>query len=164
LFEAARGRNKKHPAGAEMETTKVVPAADAALIERITGVEKQNAQLLKVIALQEAAAHIDRKLTGVELPPASIARLRVQLSTNTPPVKEGRVDVDALNKFIEAAVKAEAEYVAVLTESGKVRGVGAAPTKDEQAALAEAAKSLEESFADLGLSESAAKAAAAGWR
>jgi hypothetical protein len=59
---------------------------------------------------------------------------------------------------LEEAIKAETDYVAILTESGKVKGMGPQGKADTEATR----KALEESFQGMGLSKEAAKIAADG--
>jgi len=53
---------------------------------------------------------------------------------------DGALDRDAYKAAIEAAVKAEVEYLAQITESGKVKGMGGEVGQPESGQLLEAWK------------------------
>ncbi|MCH7946047.1 MAG: hypothetical protein IIC73_08565, partial [Armatimonadetes bacterium] len=91
---------------------------------------------------------------------AELTRERlVESLSKTPPTKDGALDRDAYEKAIEEAAKGEIEYLAKLTKSGSITGMGeAAGSGDAEKADEE----LEEVFRGLGLSESGAKIAVAG--
>ncbi len=109
--------------------------------------------------LRDATAIVTEALGKVEnLPEMARTRLTESLS-KAPPTKDGKLDKDALVTAIEEAAKAEIDYLAKLTESGSIKGMGnAAGGGDEEKADAE----LEESFRRLGATESGAKIAVAG--
>jgi hypothetical protein len=161
LFEAARSRNQKTP---QENTTMAEQHADTKLIERVSLLERQNADLVRANLLSEARTFIGTKLTDLAkaLPVASQLRLAAELGKLDPPLKESRVDIAALETRIKEAVSSEATYIAAITGSGQVKGVGSAPTADDEKSIAESEKSLEASFLALGLSESGAKQAARG--
>lgn len=121
-------------------------------------------EALLVVAAEKA---VTAELAAVELPGVTKTRLVENLKTN-PPAKDGVLDVDALKTKVAEAVKAEADYLAAVTgRTGGVRGLGAGGDNPLSGGAgdvdaAEADKKLEAAFADLGLSESAAKIAAVG--
>lgn len=115
----------------------------------------ENARLREALLLREAADFVRESLATAKLPDLTKARLAESLSAK-PITKDGALDKDAFKKTIDEAVKAEAEYLAKVTGSGKIKGLGG----DETPALNEA--SLVDSFKALGLSESTAKLAAQG--
>ena len=113
------------------------------------------ARLREALLLREAADFVNTSLAIAKLPDVTKARLAETLSAK-PITKDGVFDKDAFKKAIDEAVKAEIEYLAKVTGSGKIKGLG----NDETPALNEA--SLVDSFKALGLSESTAKLAAQG--
>lgn len=116
-----------------------------------------NAKLVERLALREAADVIAVKLAEHKtLPAVTRTRLADQL-VKAAVVKDGALDKPALETAIAEAVKAEVEYLATVTGAGKVSGMGGSAQKRD-----EAAPDLTESFRDLGLTEGAAKIAAAG--
>ena len=62
----------------------------------------------------------------------------------------GALDREAYKAAIEAAVKAEVEYLAQITESGKVKGMGGAPADGDSGKLLETwkAKYLSDGYDD----------------
>lgn len=149
LFEAARQRQ-------QITSTREVGMEEKASETRLKEVEQENARLREKFILRDARDVVRVRLSAVTaVPDVTKARLLKSLSAN-PPVKEGELDVDALGKRIDEAVKDEAEYLAGVGV-GRVRGFGApgGTTDDPE-------KDLAVSFQRLGMSESAAKLAAKG--
>lgn len=162
LFEAARGPKPKEKSGSmtEQEQKDLKEARDANV--------KTNAELTKLqtrMALTESRDYIARKLRPVTLPEITKQRLLTNLVNGTS-LKEGAFDTAAMDTLIESSVKEEAAYVAALTSSGAVLGMGSIPLAEADPAADVAAKesaaSLEKEFATLGLSEAGAKIAAGG--
>lgn len=117
--------------------------------------QAENARLREALLLREAADYVTATLATAKLPDLTKARLAESLS-KSPSVKDGALDKDVFKTVIEAAVKAEAEYLAKVTGGGRIVGMGSS----EPPAFNEAA--LVESFKALGLNESTAKLAAQG--
>lgn len=167
LFEAARGRKPKTQ---NTQETEVELAEAKALTDRIAALEATNAQLTeshKTLStgaiLNDARTYVAGKLAtlAAALPAMSQARLAESLVI-APPVKDNRLDLVPYDLRITEAVKAEAAYVAAITGSGTVKGMGTAPSADDTKSIAESEAALVAAFADLGLKESTAKLAAAG--
>ena len=119
LTEAARAANPTEGGVADMDQAEVtkliesaVKAAQAPLLERA----------LRGDAREEAA----RLLRDVTLPEASKQRV-IESVLREIPKKDGALDTAKFAEAITAAAKDEGQYVAALTGSGKVRGMGAAP-------------------------------------
>lgn len=101
------------------------------LTEAKTALQGENAGLKQQILLGEAERFVAEHLKAVTLPDLTKKRLTESL-VKAPVVKDGKLDVDGYKAAIEAAVKAEADYLAKVTESGKIVGMGAgepAPVK-----------------------------------
>ena len=82
------------------------------------------AALREQLLLREAREFVTVQLAGADLPDVTKARLSMQLSTN-PVVKEGKVDEEAYQVRIDAAVKeAQAEVAAVMGQTGRITGMG----------------------------------------
>jgi hypothetical protein len=126
-------------------------ARDTALTEAARDREK--------LILREARDVVVAELASAQIPDITRARLTESLGKN-PPVKDGQLDAEALRASMKESVAAEVDYLAKITGSGQVRGMGGAGT----AAPVDVDASLAESFRDLGMSESGAKIAAAGRR
>jgi hypothetical protein len=169
LMESARARILDHKKGdpqmSEQELKKALGRAEAAEKERDELKEAQTKQGTELARLQEGAVLREAReivtevLAKVEhLPELTQARLEESLSAK-PPTKDGALDKDALGTAIEEATKAEIEYLAKLTESGSIKGLGGSVGAGDEE---KADKELEESFRRLGATESGAKIAVAG--
>jgi hypothetical protein len=166
LFEAARQRPRVEDPVNQTQTV-----TDKALLERMTAIEQSNASLLetnaslrKSVIIGDARTFVESRLTvaAKTLPASAIVRLRESILAVDPPSKENRLDTEAFGKTVTDAIAREAAYVAELTGSGKVRGLGSAPTESEAKTFAEADTRLAASFQDLGLSKETAQLAVAG--
>lgn len=120
-----------------------------------------NRALVEGALRSEARTQATGILASIKLPEASKTRLVESLGA-TPPVKDGALDRVAFEATVREAAKAEGAYVASLTGGGGITGFGAPLEEAAQPKAEDAAKALEEGFKALGLSESAAKTAAAG--
>ncbi len=118
----------------------------------------ENARFKEALLLVEARTFVEAKVKGAKIPDLTKARVTEALA-KAPVVKDGKIDEPAYTAAIEAAIKAEADYLAKLG-AGKVSGMGgsAAPEKT----LEETDKELVAGFMKLGMSEAEAKAAARG--
>jgi hypothetical protein len=111
------------------------------------------------LILREARDVVVAELASAQIPDITRGRLTESLGKN-PPVKDGQLDAEALKASVKESVAAEVDYLAKITGSGQVRGMGGAGT----AAPVDVDASLNESFRALGMTESGAKIAAAGRR
>ncbi len=171
LFESARARAQETQTiitGGEgdvdelQEAVAAREAAETKLTEATAEAEAlktENARLKEGELLREARAFVTESLPA-ELPELTRDRLVESLSKN-PPVKEGALDTEALKANIEESVKSELDYLAKVTGSGKVLGMGSAPAGAETDVKESEAK-LASALGDLGLSESAVRTAVAG--
>lgn len=111
------------------------------------------------LAIIEARTYAKDSLANVSLPDAAKERIAKKLSAN-PPVKDGKLDTEALGQAIEAEAKVEADYIESITKTGTVTDQGT-----QSGAGADETKVREGLSDDLGsvfgLSDEAAKAAAA---
>lgn len=155
LFEAARGRSSPlHIAAMTMQElkrtrpdlieelrteikaavygdstkTKEERKLDEAQIKQLTEakvvLETENTRLRETILQSEAARFVTEALASVKLPDLTKTRLTEAL-VKAPVVKDGKLDAEGYKQAIEAAVKAEADYLGKVTSSGKVTGMGA---------------------------------------
>lgn len=159
LVEAARGRQQANPREGKQsmpeleEVQRALQESQAALATERSEREKLSTRLL----LREARDFVATRIAAVkDLPTISAERLERALIQN-PPVKDGALDEAVYLERVDAAIKDEQAYIASLTESGRVRGMGAsaAPADGKEEDLTAALQAL-------GLSESAAKSAAKG--
>ncbi len=153
ILEAARGRttNQEVSTVDEQEAQKL-REAEAAL-------KAENARLKEAIILREARDYVSQVLAESRLPDITKARLIESLAA-APVLTEGVLDRDAYKTKIAEAVKAEVEYLATVTGSGDIKGMGT--SAGTQVTEADAKVKLQTAFAKMGLSESTAKIAAEG--
>lgn len=124
----------------------------------------QNARLSEQLAIRDAADMVKEALDKVfSLPNITKSRLIEQLAKN-PPMKDGLLDKAAFAATIAEAVKTETKYLESVLGKGQIRGMGPGADDDEaeDGGENEVEESLQESFSQLGLSESASKIAAKG--
>ena len=132
-----------------------------ALEESKRKTDEENARLREALILRDAKDFVVGALAKVEMPELTRTRLVESLSKN-PVVKDGTLDKDKFGTKTTEAVKAEMEYLAKVTGSGQIHGMGESAGGAGEVKLAEVEKILENSFLRLGLSEGAAKTAAKG--
>lgn len=115
----------------------------------------ENKRLAERLLLREACDFVVETLAQHrDLPALTRNRLIESLSKN-PSLKDGALDRDAFKTVIEAAVKEEMDYLAKVAGHGRISGMGSARFDENAGAT------LESAFKSMGLSESAAKIAAA---
>jgi hypothetical protein len=167
LMESARGqRPSPTPGGAQV--TEISEQEAKTLREAMSGLERQLAESQAMIArqneailLRDARDLITSVLAETEMPDLTRKRLLDDL-VKRPIIKEGQLDHEATTLAVREAVKAEMTYLAQATGgTGQIRGMGTngvtSPQWQEQAEAKVAA-----SMRRLGLSETAATAAAHG--
>jgi hypothetical protein len=149
LFEAARPRLvNPAPKEATMEVEK-----DPAFVEMAA----RAARAEERVVLSEAREVVSAKLAEAQIPDVTRTRLQATLAAN-PPAKDGALDRAAFETRIDEAVAAEVEYLSKLKGAGQIVGMGvAAPASAE-----DVTPQIEDGFRRLGMTESAAKVAAAG--
>jgi hypothetical protein len=163
LFEAAGRRPATEPTPQENEMNE---AQVKALLEaELTPLRAENAaskaeaaRLRETLALREARDFAKAKLAKIDLPQATKDRLAEALPGQAT-LKDGALDEAAFGAVIEAAVKAEGEYLrSIGIGTGRISGMGSA------APVSEAVKpeALAAEFHAMGLSEAAARIAAEG--
>jgi hypothetical protein len=156
MFEAAgRAPSSGEVTLEEGEDMEKLEEAQKALTEALERAQRAE----EALVLREAQGVVSRELAKIEMPDVTRTRLQEALAKN-PPVKEGALDEAALVAAVTEAATAEIAYLASVTGAGQIRGMGASTTVETTEA--DVATSLEESFARLGLGESARKIAAQG--
>lgn len=150
LFEAVR-QHSKIPAPKEAPLMEV--EKDPKFVEERTARLRAEEKLVLI----EAGAVVTSKLAASSLPDVTRLRLGKALVAN-PPIAEGQLDAEKFATQIEEAINSEEEYIATLTEAGKIRGMGG----DGGGTDATSDAAMEAAFKRFGLSESQAKAAATG--
>lgn len=166
LFEAAGRRpatepptNEEHEM-TEAQITALIEAQVKPLREENAASKEEAARLRETLALRDARDFARTKLAKIDLPEATRQRLAESLPARAT-LANGALDEAAFTAVIEAAVKAEGEYLkSVGIGTGRISGMGSpAPA---QMSEAEAQAKLVAGFQALGMSESAAKIAAEG--
>jgi cell division protein FtsB len=145
LFESARQQvGPRKESQVDEKEAKRLTDENAALKEQL-------ARLNEAALLVEARGFVTRTLPA-DLPEPTKARLVESLS-KAPVVKDGKLDEAAYKTVVEAAAKAERDYLATVTGSGAIRGMGGHPEDParDKAALKEALlrTGLTEAQADL---------------
>lgn len=127
---------------------------------------QDNARLQEAIILREAGDVVATAMADPQykdVPEMTLNRVR-EAQVKNPPVKDGALDAEALKTRVHESVKAEVQYLADLTDSGKVRSIGGNANVSESVTAEERTSKLESQFQRLGLSESASRHAATGRR
>jgi hypothetical protein len=153
LFEAARGRNDIPMEGDDV--TEELKAAQ----EAVAAAEARAARAEAAAAMLAARALATETLAGSGL--ADAARdVVIERVTANPPMTDGALDREAFVALVKAEADKEQAYIDRLTGRGEVRHMGSGATE----AAAPDSAALVATFRRLGLTESAAKTAAAGRR
>ena len=119
--------------------------------------ETENARLKEVIVLGKAKAFVSEKLAEQEIPELTRTRLAESLSKD-PPVKDGELDEKAFETKIAEAVKAEVDYLAKLTGSGDIKGLGGSePPEGDAEGLAKLKETWKQKYMDEGASAEVAE-------
>jgi hypothetical protein len=158
LFEAAReraqeeGKQDKTEANKEevkrMAEIKELEEANTKLEEEKSELTEENARLKESAVLREARDIVTEKVGKAELPDITKERL-VENLVKSPPMKEGELDREEFVKDIDEAVTSESDYIAKVTKSGEIRGMGSSESKGNlkesfKASFLRAGKSEEE--------------------
>lgn len=112
--------------------------------------------------IREAGKIVAEALKTSTLPEITKTRL-MESVPKLATVKDGKLD-PAFTEAVKAAIKTETDYVAKLTESGKVKGMGGSSTGGSEPLTEAAMKERTENFLELGMSKEAAEIAAKGRR
>ena len=141
------------------------------LQEAVTTLQTQNASLTannarmaERLAMREARDLVQEALSGLQLPQTTKTRLLQTLPAQFV-MKEGELDQAAFKALVNEAVKTEVKYLTDTLGLGNIKGLGEAASDGEEDGEGEpenVEEALAESFAAIGLSESAAKIAAQG--
>jgi len=93
-------------------------------LEKAKGeMETENARLKEVMLLAEAGAFVVSELKETKLPDMTRQRLTESLGKN-PPVVDGALDKETFKTRIKEVVDSEIAYLAQVTTSGEIRGMG----------------------------------------
>ena len=171
LFEAARGADKKtttvsvenhsvkEKSNMDEKELQALTESVATLQTSLGAVQDENARLKERLAVRDAKDLVSAALVKFELPEVTKARLLESLPKQAA-LKDGVLDAETFGKVIDEAVKTETAYLTQVGGLGKIKSLG--ESADDGDGEEDHAASLEEAFADLGLSEAGAKIAAKG--
>jgi len=154
MFEAAgRGSSPISIVEEKIEMTeeqvKALVEAQVEPLRKETAASKlEAARLREALGIRDARDYVMRKLASITMPQVTRARLAESLPAQAP-IKDGVLDDAAFGPLIEAAAKAEVEYIARISGSGQVRGMGGAALVDDEKTLAEARKRTADNLAVL---------------
>ena len=151
----------------EKELREAQGRAEAAEKELTELKETQTKQTTELARLQEAgvvreAREVATEILGkVEHLPEITAKRLVESLSKSPATKDGGLDRDAYEKAIEEAAQSEIDYLAKLTESGRITGMGGSTAGDDDTEARR--ERLQESFITImGGDKALAEVAAAG--
>lgn len=130
-----------------------------ALQEAKAASDAEVARLREALLLREARDLTAAELAKIEMPEMTRARLLESLAAR-PVITEGKLDVDACKTRIAEAAKDELTYLAGVTGSGRITGMGTS-SGGSSSGPADVNK-LAAAMQKLGLNEAAAQAAAQG--
>ncbi len=136
-----------------------IAAKDAELVKQGLTIARINEREL----LREASAYVTGQLTTVRLPDVTKKRLTESLAANPPAKEDGTLDKVKFATIITESVTVETAYLAEVTGSGNIRGMGAtAPPVSEALTGDKLDEVINKNFRGMGMSESAARVAASG--
>lgn len=166
LFEAARSRAISEPITEVDEVSdqelKEAREALAAAQKEASDALAEAARLREGALLREARDVVATALAKVEnLPDITRDRLLETIAKN-PPTADGKLDAATLETQVSEAVRAEVEYLAKVTGSGRITGMGGAGSTSD-AAVKESEDRIGAALArGFGLTEAETKQAVAG--
>lgn len=166
LFEAARSRAISEPITEVDEVSdqelKEAREALAAAQKKTSDALAEAARLREGAILREARDVVATALAKVEnLPDITRDRLLEAIAKN-PPIADGKLDAGTLETQVSEAVRAEVEYLAKVTGSGRITGMGGAGSTSD-AAVKESEDRIGAALArGFGLTEAETKQAVAG--
>jgi hypothetical protein len=130
-----------------------------ALNEKNAQLTTELEKLQEKMILREAGEYAASKLAGADLPNVTKTRLAREL-VKSAPVKEGKLDLAALDAQITEAIKSETAYLVEVTGGGKITGMGSATVTEPKPE--ESLASMKESYMALGYAEKTAEIMAKG--
>ena len=122
--------------------------------KKIAGLQAELDRMKEKEAVSEAIRIATSELGKTQLPEVTRARLLTALPKNIT-MKEGVLDTEAFKEILTESVKAETEYIAKLTEAGKVKGFGGKPA--DQNGKATLKESFKDTFLAMGMTKEEAE-------
>lgn len=121
------------------EATKTKDADHAKVLKENQDMKVELDRLREAQIIQEAGKIVIKALEKSTLPDITKTRL-IESVPKLARAKDGKLDEVAFTEAVTAAIKTETDYVAKLTESGKVKGMGGAAAPVQGKALKESFK------------------------
>ena len=122
--------------------------------KKIAELEAELDRMKEKEAVSEAIRIATSELGKTQLPEVTRARLLNALPKNIT-MKEGALDTEAFKEILTESVKVETDYIAKLTEAGKVRGFGGKTA--DQNGKATLKESFKDAFLAMGMSKEEAE-------
>jgi len=130
--------------------------------QEIKKLKEDLARVNEADVLRQARSFTEKALEKVNLPTITKSRIVETLAAD-PVIKDGKLDEAGFTAKIAETVKTESEYLAKITESGQIKGLGGGKGgTPSTVSLEESEKALESEFAAFGLDKDSAKIAAKG--
>lgn len=148
LFESARNNKSLKPINQMAEPNKELNQ----LKESNRILSEENNRLKEGQVLESARNYVESKLKESDLPDITKARLLDSLSKNPEVTEAGELDQLKFGESVKKGIEDEISYLAKLTESGKITGMGSSGDAEEadNTKLEESNKNY---FGELGMSE-----------
>ncbi len=138
------------------EATKAKEADHAKVLKENQDMKVELDRLREAQILTEAKGIVVKALEKSALPEITKTRLTESIP-KLAKVKDGRLDEAAFSEAVTAAIKTETDYVAKLTESGKVKGMGGSGGSGAPAEGSKLKEAFKRQYLREGLSEAAAE-------
>lgn len=165
MFEAARNRHVTTVTPStvavngdiDMELQQQLKEAQDALTQaqkELTEARQASQRLQEALIVKEAGELVANKLAASTLPQVAHKRLQEALTAKAA-IKDGKLDIAALELVISEAIKSETDYIASIANSGVIMGMGGSQSNQQQQG-GDANKRLSEALQSLGLGEKTA--------
>lgn len=142
LFESVRTRKPNEEVSeVDEKEAQALREANQSLEGKIAEQATEIARLKETALLSEARTFVAEVLAKVDMPEMTRARLAETLA-KVPVVAEGALDKTTYQQAIEEAAKAEVAYIASVTGSGQIKGMGNSGGGDTGNTLKESFKAM----------------------
>jgi hypothetical protein len=159
--ELATARAEANANANALQETRTQLQEAQAQIKDMTPKVAASERMRERLLLREAADLARIHLRTSDLPDVTIERLIREAANNPPITEEGTIDEAKFSERLQESVRSETAYIAKVTDSGRVRGMGSGGS-DPAADLETSKSALSGSLQRLGLSEAASKTAVNG--
>ena len=148
--EAARGASE----GEEMDEATIQRVVEAAVTKAVAPLQAENKKLSEALATQKAPEIVHKALAELRLPAPSKKKLFEHFTSENAlavmPMKEGRLDGEAIGKMVEAAAVREAQFLMDLGYGDSIPSIGQrVDPKDVKESGKQSEKAYKEAMKDL---------------